>query len=709
MPQEKVSTNSASEKNTSTEDLAGFDGRATLEKITSFFSAHWMAVSWGALVVLVMSGVTLLYASKLLNLDPNLGLATGEYQLHVGFITLFRRWLQGEIAFPLWNPVMGYGRSLIADPFLFVYNPFLSVPMFLFGVVNGTKMALVLNFIIAGVGMYILARSMGLSRVTSLWCGLLYMMSGALPSHLIIGQIQLTFSLGWAPWAAASIVRLIRSPGWGTACATALSQALFFFSGNLYHQVYALFTFLIISVIFIVDWKDLNIDKELAKYILVAGALSLGLIAIQLLPLMAARTSMDNIGGYALDSEVFPGSQLMEYAFLNYIVADPDFSRTDILNQIPCPQENYRYIGIAPVLLLLFLIPAFQVNDRRMMAAMALSFLFLLAWAALEYSFIRDLYEFFPILYQFRDPGRALSVGTVYLIALSGFGLDYLWDRIRDVTATGDENVTWYDRRPFRVVVSAFVAAVLIFALRRVYGENRGFITLEHLYRPEIGLAVDWLTEREEEPVTIQTSNTVASKIIFDAYEVGLRSQDFIDGWRPSAPAYTIGRFSALPYAASYRLDWDYEGLTDPGYEIVRRFGELRIAEAEQGFPYAFVVPLERLVQTQPVLPQEVDLVGYVRHSNPNRIIVDLEVQEQGMLVVAESWFDGWRVQVDREEATLAPVGSFLAVEVSPGVHHVVFEYAPRSFTVGWIISLATVMVMLSGKVIRWRKLKASQ
>lgn len=655
---------------------------------------------WLGLVAFAsIAAIGVLYSSKLLNLDPNLGLASGEYQVHVGFISLFQQWLAGETAFPLWNPIMGYGRSLIADPFLFVFNPFLSVPMFVFGLVNGTKLAMVLTFMVAGAGMYVLARGLKLSWVPALWCGLLYMMCGALPSHLIIGQIQLTFSLGWAPWAAAGLVWLFRKPGWGRACLAAIAMGLFFFCGNLYHQVYALFTFIIISVIAMVDWSTFQIKKPVVKYVLLVAALSLGLIAIQLLPLMSARSSMDNIGGYVPDTQEFHGSQLMEYAFLNYVVADPDFSRTDILDQIPCPQENYRYIGIAPVLFLLFLVPAFVRGNRATIAAMAASFLFLLAWAALEYTFIRDLYEFFPILYQFRDPGRALSVGTIFLIALSGFALDHIWRRLGEWQEEPVDGGTERWRSPILLAAKGLLLLLLVYSLRRVYGENREYIYLEYIYQPELELSANWLAANEDEQVTISSTHTVAAKIVLDAYELGIRSPDFIDGWRPSAPDYSIGEFIQLQIKPAFRLDWEYEDFTDPNYVLIRNVGRLRVWQNLQAFPYAFSVPLERLVQGDAIFPSEVERAGYAARVGTNKIVVDLNVDEESMLVISESWFNGWTVRVDRERGVLAPVGSYLAVRVQPGTHHVVFEYRPRTFTIGLVLTLTTLAIMVGGLI----------
>jgi len=674
----------------------------TLETWLTAFRTQLQPRWLGLVALLCIVAVGVLYSSKLLNLDPNLGLASGEYQVHVGFISLYQQWLSGETAFPLWNPIMGYGRSLIGDPFLFVFNPFLSVPMFAFGLVNGTKIAMVLNFMIAGLGMYVLARGLKLNWIPALWSGLLYMMCGALPSHLIIGQIQLTFSLGWAPWAAAGLVWLFREPGWGRACLAALAMALFFFCGNLYHQVYALFAFAIMSIIAMVDWNTFQIKKPIVKYVLLVGALSLGLIAIQLLPLLGARSSMDNIGGYVVDTQEFHGSQLMEYAFLNYVVADPDFSRTDILDQIPCPQENYRYIGVAPILFLLFLVPAFVRGNRATIISMAASFLFLLAWAGLEYTFVADLYEFFPILYQFRDPGRALSVGTIFLIALSGFALDHVWRRLGEWQGEPVEGRGERWRSPILIAAKGLLLVLLLYSLRRVYGENREYIYLESIYRPELELGANWLAANEDEQITINSTHTISAKIVLDAYELGIRSPDFIDGWRPSAPDYSIGNFNQLQIKPAYRLDWDYEDFTEPDYSLIRSFGQLRVWQNLQAFPYAFSVPLERLVQGDVIFPAEVERAGYAERIGPNKIVVDLNIEEESMLVISESWFNGWTVRVDREQRVLAPVGSYLAVRVLPGTHHVVFEYRPRAFLLGFVLTVSTLVVMLGGVIWQW-------
>ena len=648
--------------------------------------------------ILAIGMVSLAYAYPLLDFDPNLGLTSGEYQIHVGFMTLFNRWFKGETAFPLWNPIVGYGRSLIADPFLFVFNPFLSLPMMIFGLVNGTKVAVVLNFFIAGLGMWFLARALKFERLTRLWCSLIYMMSGAIPSHLTVGQMQLSFSLGWLPWSIAGLIWVINNRSLMTVALASIAQALFFFTGNLYHQVYALFCLLIISIIFTVDWIKIQLRKEHAIRIVFLGLFSLGLIAIQLLPMLASRSSIRNIGGYPLDEKVFHGSQLPEYAFLNYVVADPDFSVTPVLEKVPITQENYRYIGIAPILMLLFLVPAFYHGNRKEIVAFGVSFIFLLAWSGLRYTFIKQMYHFLPILYQFRFPGRALSVGALFLILLSGYGLNHLWLRLRlhrDSLTHDDPQSTLIPSRYGYSIAYALLVLGLVFSLRRVFGENRELIYTRRIYKREIRLATDWLLEQDTSDHTINTTYTISDKVVLDAYKHFIRSPDFIDGWKAAGAPHLIGEHDTLQIQPPYRLNWEWEDFEASDYTLVNQIGQLRIWHTVNNFPYAFLVSIEQLLSSAQIMPPDVTPTLTFKRVGSDTIAVDLEAEKESLLVVSEAWFTGWKVTVDDQPAEVVSVSNFLAVQVSAGHHQVIFDYDPLSFKVGLLISGLTFMIIV--------------
>src|SRR4030065_697238 len=54
--------------------------------------------------------------------------------------------------FPLWNPYLHTGLPYVADPLLHVYNPVVSVPVLLLGVLDGFKVAVFLSFLIGALG-----------------------------------------------------------------------------------------------------------------------------------------------------------------------------------------------------------------------------------------------------------------------------------------------------------------------------------------------------------------------------------------------------------------------------------------------------------------------------------------------------------------------------------------------------------------------------
>ncbi len=666
-----------------------------------------------ALEIAALALIAAVYGFSLLNFDPNVGLMSGENQVQIGSMTLINRWLSGEIDFPLWNPIIGYGRSLIADPFLFAFNPFASLPMALLGAANGAKLAALLNFFIAGMGAWLLCRLLGFSRLTRIWCSLLYMMSGAIAAHLTAVQIQLAFSLGWLPWSVAGLVWVIKSRSLLAIALASVAQALFYFAGNLYYQVYGLFALLIICLVFIVDWKDFQLKWEIARRILLMGALSVGLIAIQFLPMASALPSIRNTGGYIEGDQSFSGSQLPEYAFLNYLISDPEYSKDPVLGKIAIPQENYRYIGVAPIQALLFLVPAYRRGDRAEILAFGLGFLFLLAWASIRYSFVKQLYEFLPVLYQFRFPGRALSAGALFLLVLSGYGLDHLWHSLcaaRDRAGSAGESSARRLPKLATFVASAALLLGLLLGLRRVFLANRDMIVTKWIHKAEPGLAVEWLLRQDRRDQAIDATYTISDSIALAAFEHDIRSLSFREGWRPTDAPYTLGRRDAIPMLPAYRFDWEWDNFSSAEYQLVDQIGELRIWEALDRYPYAFVFPTERLLLTQPVLPAEVRPAYKYARLGPNRIAVDLDAVEDSVLVISESWFTGWKVWVNDRPGKVVSVSSFLAVEVPPGRHEVLFEYAPTSFTIGLIISAATLLIIAgialqSLMIAVWRRL----
>ncbi len=91
----------------------------------------------------------------------------------------------------------------------------------------------------------------------------------------------------------------------------------------------------------------------------------------------------------------------------------------------------------------------------------------------------------------------------------------------------------------------------------------------------------------------------------------------------------------------------------------------------------------------------------------PERIQIDCASKGERMLVLADTWYPGWKADLDGEPVEIHRVNRiFRGVLVPGGVHRVEFRYEPDSFRLGMIVSLVSVLlVTLVGVFIRHRNL----
>jgi uncharacterized membrane protein YfhO len=86
----------------------------------------------------------------------------------------------------------------------------------------------------------------------------------------------------------------------------------------------------------------------------------------------------------------------------------------------------------------------------------------------------------------------------------------------------------------------------------------------------------------------------------------------------------------------------------------------------------------------------------------PERVVVRAGASDRALLVLADTWFPGWRARVDGRQAPIVRTDQLLrGVVIGAGEHTVEFEYAPWSWRAGWIVSLLAG-VALAG--IAWRR-----
>jgi len=81
----------------------------------------------------------------------------------------------------------------------------------------------------------------------------------------------------------------------------------------------------------------------------------------------------------------------------------------------------------------------------------------------------------------------------------------------------------------------------------------------------------------------------------------------------------------------------------------------------------------------------------------PERVEIEAESEEAGVLVLSDSYYPGWLAQVDGAPAEILRAnGLYRAVVIPAGRHQVVFEYRPSSFRHGVWLSAASALVLVA-------------
>jgi Bacterial membrane protein YfhO len=111
------------------------------------------------------------------------------------------------------------------------------------------------------------------------------------------------------------------------------------------------------------------------------------------------------------------------------------------------------------------------------------------------------------------------------------------------------------------------------------------------------------------------------------------------------------------------------------------------------GFDPTREVVLDSEIPMPPALQLKA-MAKIVRYEN-QLVTVATSADSEGILVLADSYYPGWKAFVDGREEVIRRANLFFrAVPLAAGNHTVEFRYEPRSFTVGLAISLATLVAL---------------
>lgn len=321
-------------------------------------------------------------------------------------------------AFPLWNPYIRDGLPYVADPMFHAFNPVVSLPVLLWGVADGFKIAVFLSFLLGALGMRRLGVALGVGPLLRVWMALMFVFAGQPTARFFQGQYLFIFGFAWIPWVIAGFFRTLETRRLRDLALTALALALLFFSGNAYYAFYMVFAAALFALVHGISLKPLAFNPRPLVIVAAVGLLAMGLAAAQLLPTAEFWPRI----GKSLD---LAGSHTPAQIFLDF--TSTDSFRPDAYQKMPAREEFYAYIGLWPFLALALLPLAFLQGDKRPLIFFLLLLLVVILWIDLNEMPWQQWFLETRLVLQFRHLLRFLVYGSFAILTLAALGLDTAW------------------------------------------------------------------------------------------------------------------------------------------------------------------------------------------------------------------------------------------------------------------------------------------
>jgi hypothetical protein len=166
-----------------------------------------------------------------------------------------------------------------------------------------------------------------------------------------------------------------------------------------------------------------------------------------------------------------------------------------------------------------------------------------------------------------------------------------------------------------------------------------------------------------------------------------------------------------------------------PGGEPIHAIGDVTLYRLPDALGRAWIVPTARQFPSDDILtvlsepefdptaevlletpvsdlqPPVSSLHSLALQDGPNRVTIRAALNAPGYLVLADTWYPGWRVTVDDQPAEMLRANyAFRAVHLPDGEHVVEMVYRPASVLVGGVVSLAAVILVVAGLALAHRR-----
>ncbi|MBN1884962.1 MAG: hypothetical protein JW876_05515 [Candidatus Krumholzibacteriota bacterium] len=371
--------------------------------------------------------------------------------------------------YPLWNPYIFCGMPSFPSQ---MYTPYVYPVSFVTHLLHAYAGFpelgwLLVHYLLAGAGMYLLCRSLGMRWGPAALAGVLFMI---LPNYVAVGAHghgSQASAIAWMPFAALLALRLFR--GGSRVSTTSLLALVLGIQMMRGHIQISYYTFLVVGTIFL--WETVAVLRAGDRRAAAANAAALaaavvgalGVSAVLVLPVREYAEYSIRGGSGGLDYGYATGWSLHPKEMITFVFPWAfGYGKATYLGAMPFT-DYPNYLGV--VAALWAAIGAVLVRRRWKWLLVALALLSTLVSFGSHFPILYDpMFRWLPFFNKFRVPVMIIVVQQLALTALAAGGIDAYLDRL----AAGDLP-RWL--RPDRLRWAA-LAAVVLFVLAVAGGEG---------------------------------------------------------------------------------------------------------------------------------------------------------------------------------------------------------------------------------------------
>lgn len=583
----------------------------------------------------------------------------------------FWEWVSecGTCAF--WAPFNG-GFPLLGDPSQGVLYPLIAIPVMLFGVINGVKVAIFLAFFSVGMATWWMGALWHLPRWLCQWGAWMVMASGMIAGRLELGDMHTVLSLSALTWWFPSWWYLWHSKSRFAFLPFAWAVGMSLLAARGYHLFGMLFAWP--GVVLVSWWLDRDQGKRLLRR---AGAALFGgslLAAPVILPLIHMLPAT-----YKEVDPAFRASQPFGDLLLNFLVANPDFYRSDILGKLPYPHLTFFFIGWIPFLLACYGFAAVFLDNRlwyrRKLVVVWLAWSVLILWESTGQP-LRWLVTLVPhtplanFLAGFRHIEQVAALAVPAIIGLSMIGVEALITQSREWRldiSIGMHSIT--------IPMVVFLALPLVWALRQGWYASGTWLNLVDY--PKLP-ALQFLEEEPEQWVAPPFGVHFWMEPVIAQHLKVLSIQRWRwKAWELPPPRRFLVRSTEPP------------DVPEGAHMVTLEEGLYGIIEPQA--MYAFVAYSDDR-QT----PCEAEGWGGI-------LEVRCEVLQDGVLWVMEHPWPGWWAKVNGQWQSIESTLPYLHLPVREGEQIIQLRFVPKYELVGGILALAWLLWQMVVVFQHWR------